>query len=100
MTAAIAAAHARARRRIRRAFEERHAFSADRAIGFEPQRRPEQRYFDQLRDAGAIVEVRPGMYRGERDAWDAFDRARRMRILTMAGGFVGLALAVFGFSQL
>jgi hypothetical protein len=101
MTAAIiAAVHARARRRVRRAFEERHAFSADRAIGFEPQRRYERRYFDQLVENGALVEVRPGMYRGERDKWDAFDSARRKRVLAVGGGLLGLALAIFGLSQL
>jgi hypothetical protein len=101
MTAAIiAASHARARRRVRRAFEEAHAFSADRAIGFEPQRRQEQSYFDQLRDAGAIVEVRAGTYRGDRDKWDALDKDRRRRMLTVAGGLLGLGLAIFGISQL
>jgi hypothetical protein len=101
MTAAIiAATHARARRRVRRAFEEAHAFSADRAIGFEPQRRQEQRYFDQLLDAGALVEVRPGMYRGERDKWDALDSNRRKRVFAVAGGVLGLGLALFGLSQI
>jgi hypothetical protein len=98
MTAA--AVHARARRLVRRAFEEAHAFSADRAIGFEPQRRGQQRYFDQLREAGAIVEVRPGLYRGDRDKWDEIDRNRRMRALTIVGGALGAGLAIFGLSQL
>jgi hypothetical protein len=99
MNAFVAAAHARARRHVRRAFEEAHAFSADRAIGFEPQRRVE-RCFEQLREAGAIVEVRQGMYRGDRDKWDALDRARRNRALIMVGGALALGAAILGIGQL
>jgi hypothetical protein len=100
MNAIIPIIHARARRRMRLVFEHAFAFSADRAIGFEPQHRQQQRYFEQLRDAGAIVEVRPGMYRGDRDKWDALDGNRRKRVLTLAGGLLALGLAIFGISQL
>ena len=71
-----------------------------RAIGFEPQRPSESRYFDQLRTAGAIVEVRPGKYRGDRAKWDAIDREYRNRLLTILSAAVAIGGALIALAFL
>ena len=50
--------------------------------------------------AGALAEVRPGVYRGVRDKWDAVDDARRKRTHAMAGGLLAIGAAILVLSQL
>ena len=100
MNAMISALKTGPRRRMRLVFEHAFAFSADRAIAFEPRSAVERRYFEELLAAGALAEVRPGVYRGVRDKWDAVDDARRKRNHAMAGGLLAIGAAILVLSQL
>jgi hypothetical protein len=97
---AAAIAAARARRRVRHAFEENDAFSAERAIGFEPQRRLERRWLERLIAGGGIVEARPGAYYMDRETYAEIERRWRLRALAMVGTALAASLAMFGISQL
>ena len=100
MNAMISALKTGPRRRMRLVFEHAFAFSADRAIAFEPRSAVERRYFEELLAAGALAEVRPGVYRGVRDKRDEVDAARRKRVLAIAGGVLAIGAAILGISQL
>ena len=79
--AAVAAAAARARRRVISHFLSRNAVSAADAVPFTPERRMETRFFDRMRDNGVIVAA-PGGDRYWIDVvkLDAFQTSRRKRV--------------------
>lgn len=79
-TAAVAAASARARRRVVSHFMSRNAVSAEHAVGFTPERRLERRFFERLRDEGVIVPARNGTFYIDAPKLDAFQARRRTRV--------------------
>ena len=62
MGGAVAAAMARARRRVVSHFMSRNAVSPEKAVSFSPERRMEQRFFDRLCDKGVIVPAANGTW--------------------------------------
>lgn len=91
-TAGVAAAMARARRRVISHFMSRNAVSSANAVAFEPARWMERRFFDGLRDAGVIVSAAGGKYWIDVAKWDAYQQARRKRI----GIGLGIGAAIIG----
>ena len=86
MGGAVAAAMARARRRVVSHFMSRNAVSPEKAVSFSPERRMEKRFFDRLCDQGVIVPAASGDWyldvpktRLERWWFDRFSRRGSMR---------------------
>jgi hypothetical protein len=79
-TAAVAAAVAKARRDIQHHFFSHDAVRPDRAVAYEPQKRIEQRQFEQLRSRGVIREAKPGLYWLDVVAYDIDLRQRFSRV--------------------
>jgi hypothetical protein len=97
---AISAATAAARRRVLRDFREAGAHSAPSAIGFEPRRRLDRRYFNSLVDFGALVEAKPGTYYLDEEKLREHTAKRRKRAFTILATMLVLGAAAFGASQL
>ena len=95
MATAAAAAVARARRDIQHHFFSHDAVRPDRAVGFEPSSRIEERQFERMRSRGIIREAKPGVYWLDVVAYDIDLRQRFTRVrwvlLVMV---VGLAIAL------
>ena len=91
----IATAVAVTRRRMIRHFEQAGATAPERAVAFEPERRIEKRVFQQFVDRGVLVPRSSGdAHWLDRDAWAAFRRKVRGRVMAAAG----LAIAVAGLA--
>jgi len=94
-TAGVAAAAARARRKVLSHFMSRNAVAADKAVGFTPARRMERRYFDRLRDNGVLVSGKAGTWYLDVPKLDAYQRGRRKRLgMALAGLAAALAAGV------
>jgi len=94
-TAAVAAAMARARRRVISHFMSRNAVSPEKAVSFSPERRMEQRFFDRLCDKGVIVPAAKGTWYLDAPKFDAYQQNRRKRMgMVLAGLATALAAGV------
>jgi hypothetical protein len=96
----IAAAMARARRRVLGAFRDADANAPERAIAFTPGRRLEERYFDRLVDFGALIDTGKGTFYMDEAKVAEHTAKRRKRALMMFGGVVATTAAVLGLTQL
>jgi len=90
VAAGAGAASARARRRVVGAFRDAHAFDPKSAIGYQPERRLQARWFERLQQNGAIVPTGDGRYYLNVEALERSDAQRRKRA-AVALGVVGLA---------
>ncbi|MDB5691456.1 MAG: hypothetical protein JWO81_519 [Alphaproteobacteria bacterium] len=95
----IAAAAARARRRVLGAFRDAGATSPERAIGFQPQRRLEEKYFDALVDFGGIVATDKGTFWLDEAKVAQHTARRRKRAAMIFGGVLAATAAVLGLTQ-
>jgi hypothetical protein len=94
-SAGVAAAMARARRRVIAHFVSRGAVSPDKAVSFSPERRMEQRFFDRLCDKGVMVSTPDGTWYLDRPKFEAYQRSRRKRMgMILAGLATALAAGV------
>ena len=97
--AVIAAASARARRKVISHFLSSNAVSADRAIPFETNRRLERRFFERLRDRAVVLPGANGGYYIDPPALDTFNVGQRkvaalgVTAVVLAAA-AGLAIAV------
>ena len=96
---AIAAASVRARKRVLGAFRDAGATTPERAIGYQPQRRMEEKYFDALVDFGGIVATDKGTFWLDEAKVAEHTARRRKRAAMIFGGVVAAAAAVLGFTQ-
>ena len=96
---AIAAASVRARKRVLGAFRDAGATSPERAIGFTPGRRLEERYFDSLVEFGAIVGTDRGTFWLDETKLAEHTARRRKRAAMIFGGVLAATAAVLGFTQ-
>ncbi len=87
---AAGAAVARARRRLVSHFMSNDAVSADKAIGYAPERGIERRLLERLIDQGVLHVGKAGTYWLDIPAYDKWNRKRRRR----AGILVGTAVAI------
>ena len=95
----IAAAAAAARRRVLDAFRAANATSPERAIGFQPQRRMEERYFDSLVDCGGIVGTDKGTFWLDESKVAQHSARRHKRAAMILGGVLAATAAVLGLTQ-
>jgi hypothetical protein len=95
----IAAAVARARRRVLSAFRDAGATNPGRAIGFQPERRLEEKYFDALVDFGAIVATDKGTFWLDEAKVAQHTAKRRKRAALILGGVLAATAAVLGLTQ-
>ena len=94
-TAGVAAAMARARRRVISHFLSRNAVSPEKAVSFSPERRMEQRFFDRLCDKGVIVPAANGTWYLDAPKFDLYQQSRRKRLgAALAGLAAALAVGV------
>ena len=97
--AVIAAAAARAHRKVISHFLSSNAVSAERAIPFETSRRLERRFFERLRDRSVILSGKNGGYYIDPPALDTFNAGQRkvaalgVTAVVLAAA-AGLAIAV------
>jgi len=95
MGGAVAAAMARARRRVVSHFMSQNAVSPEKAVSFSPERRMEKRFFDRLCDKGVIVPVANGGWYLDVPKFDTYQRSRRKRMgMVLAGLATALAAGV------
>jgi hypothetical protein len=81
------------------AFRDAGAFSAERAIGYQPQRRLEERYFDALAACGGIVATDRGTFWLDEAKVAEHTAKRRKRAAMIFGGVLAATAAVLGFTQ-
>jgi len=94
-TAGVAAAMARARRRVISHFMSRNAVSADKAVGFTPERRLERKFFERMCDNGVLVAAANGTWYLDVPKYDAYQHSRRKRMgMVLAGLATALAAGV------
>ena len=96
----VAAAAARARRKLIAAFDEADAYAPERAIAYQPGRRLERRYAESLRTFGAMHIGDDGKSWIERDRPRQHTARRRRRALGIVGAAVAATGAILGFSHL
>ena len=95
MGGAVAAAMARARRRVVSHFMSKNAVSPEKAVSFSPERRMERRFFDRLCDKGVIVSAAKGTWYLDVPRFDAYQQSRRKRVgMALAGLVSALAVGV------
>ncbi|THD38032.1 MAG: hypothetical protein E7773_03415 [Sphingomonas sp.] len=94
---AAAGAVARARRRLISHFMASDAVSADKAIGYAPERGIERRLLERLIDHGVLHVGKAGTYWLDIPAYDKWNGKRRRRAGMMVGAAVaiGAALSLF-----
>ncbi len=90
----VAAAVARARRRVISYFMAQNAVTPEKAIAFVSDRRLEQRMFDRFVAAKVIVWAEGGRYYLDVPAWDDYARKRRRRVGLVMGALAAGAAAV------
>jgi hypothetical protein len=100
MGGAVAAAMARARRRVVSHFMSKNALSPEKAVSFSPERRMERRFFDRLRDKGVIVAAANGTWYIDAPKLDAYQQSRRKRIRVVLAGVVTALAAGVGIGLL
>jgi hypothetical protein len=96
----IAAAAIAARRRVLNAFRQADATSDGKGIGFTPEHRMDERYFDALVAYGGIRETDRGTFWLDEAKVAEHDSRRRKRALAIVGGVLATTVAVLGFTQL
>jgi hypothetical protein len=96
---AIAAASVRARKRVLGAFRQAGATSPERAIGFQPERRLEERYFDAVVEFGGIVATDKGTFWLDEAKVAQHTARRRKRAAMIFGGVLAATAAVLGLTQ-
>lgn len=99
-SAGVAAAMARARRRVISHFMSRNAVSPANAVSFAPERRMEQRFFDRLCDKGVIVAAANGTWYLDAPKLDAYQQGRRKRMRMVLAGLVTALAAGVGIGLL
>ncbi|WP_066797460.1 hypothetical protein [Sphingomonas soli] len=91
----IAAAVARARRRISAYFFVEHAISADEAVPYAPQSRVERHEFERMQKRGVIRSDGDGKYWLDTAAYQAdADRRRRILVPVVIVLVIAVALAI------
>lgn len=91
----VAAAAARARRRVINHFCVWHAVSPDQAIEYSPPSLIEQRQFDRMLKGGVIKAAQPGLYWVDLAASEAADERRRRKLVPLViGACVAIAVAL------
>ncbi|MDB5705891.1 MAG: hypothetical protein JWN66_3007 [Sphingomonas bacterium] len=94
-SAGVAAAMARARRRVISHFMSRNAVSPENAVAFAPDRRMEEKFFERLRANGVLVAGKNGTWYLDVPRFDLYQQSRRKRIgLVLAGIATALAAGV------
>lgn len=94
-TAGVAAAMARARRRVISHFLSRGAVSPEKAVSFSPERRMERKFFERLCDKGVLVPAANGTWYLDTPKFDAYQQSRRKRVgMALAGLATALAVGV------
>ena len=94
-SAGVAAAMARARRRVISHFMSRNAVSPENAVTFTPEWRMERKFFERLSKNGVLVAARNGTYYLDVPKYDAYQQSRRKRVgLVLAGIVTALAAGV------
>jgi hypothetical protein len=96
----IAAAVARAQRRVAAAFKDAGAVSPDQAIArprFE--RHLERKVFERLERVGAILPTGRGDYYLDEPKLAEYIAGRRKRVLYIIGGALAVTLAAIGLTQ-
>jgi hypothetical protein len=94
-TAGVAAAMARARRRVISHFMSKNAVSPDNAVSFTPARRMEEKFFDRLRENGVLAPAKNGTWYLDVPKLDAYQEGRRKKIgMALAGLAAALAAGV------
>ncbi|GAA0330148.1 hypothetical protein GCM10009087_45420 [Sphingomonas oligophenolica] len=99
-TAGVAAAMARARRRVISHFLSRNAVSADKAVSFTPEHRMEEKLFERLRENGVVVAAANGTWYIDAPKLDAYQRSRRKRMRIMLAGLATALAAGVGIGLL
>jgi hypothetical protein len=93
--AGVAAATARARRRVISYFLSRNAVVPDRAVAFESDHRLERKFFERLRENGVIGTAVNGGFYIDAPKLDAWQRQRRKRLgMVLAGLATALAAGI------
>jgi hypothetical protein len=95
----IAAGVARARRRLLRAFRDADATSPERAIGYTPQSRFEDRYFDSLVNCGGLVGTDKGTFWLDEAKVAQHTARRHKRAAMILGGVLAATAAMLGLTQ-
>jgi hypothetical protein len=95
----VAAGVARARRRLLRAFREADATTPERAIGYTPQSRLEDRYFDSLVTCGGLVATDKGTFWLDESRVAEHTARRHKRAAMILGGVLAATAAVLGLTQ-
>jgi len=98
--AGVAAAAARARRRVIGHFMSRGAVSADKAVSFTPDRRMEAKFFERLRDNGIIVAASDDSWYMDTPKLEAYQRSRRKRMRIVLAGLATALAAGIGIGLL
>lgn len=94
-SAGVAAAMARARRRVISHFMSRNAVTPENAVSFTPERRMERKFFDRLREKGVLAPGEAGTYYLDAPKLDAYQQSRRKRMgIALAGLAAALAAGV------
>jgi hypothetical protein len=96
--APVAAAAVRARKRVLGAFRDAGATTSERAIGFQPQRRMEEKYFDSLVGFGAIVATDKGTFWLDEAKAAQHTARRRKRAAIIMGSVLAAGAAVIGIT--
>ncbi|HEY1607269.1 MAG TPA: hypothetical protein VGF77_16900 [Allosphingosinicella sp.] len=95
----IAAGVARARRRLLRAFREAGATAPERAIGYTPRSRFEDRYFDALVKCGGLVGTDKGTFWMDEAKVAEHSARRHKRAAIILGGVLAATAAMLGLTQ-
>ncbi len=94
-SAGVAAAMARARRRVIGHFMARGAVSPDKAVSFTLERRMERKFFDRLCEKGVLVATPDERWYIDPSKLEAYQQSRRKRMrFVLAGLATALAAGV------
>lgn len=99
-SAGVAAAMARARRRVVSYFLSRNAVSAENAVAYAPDRHLERKFFDRLRDKRVILPGETGTWYIDAPKLDAYQQARRKRVKFVLAGLAAALAAGVGIGLL
>jgi hypothetical protein len=99
-TAGVAAAAARARRRVIGHFMSRGAVSADKAVSFTPHWRMETRFFERMCDNGIIVAASDDSWYIDVAKLEVYQRSRRKRMRIVLAGLATALAAGIGIGLL
>src|SRR4051794_20590057 len=99
-SAGVAAAMARARRRVIAHFVSRDAVSPDKAVSFSADRRMEQKFFERLCEKGVIVAAAENSWYIDTPKLEAYQQSRRKRMRIMLAGLATALAAGVGIGLL